>query len=407
MNPQAFYRDPYPVYTEARRTQGLTFVPELDAWLVSRREDVREVLGNPEQFSSAGALRPDHLPSKAALSVLSQGFGGVRTVLGADGDAHRRLRRPLSRGLSSAKVTAALPFITERAEALIGSFAGDGQVEWMAAYARPLPAAVIGHLVGLDPADAPGAIRGAQGAERLVFTELTEGEQVEVAQEIVDMQQLLDGYAHARRRAPRDDLFTEMVRDLAPGSEDLTLDQRKEIVSNVQNLLLAGHLTTTALLGTVVLNLLRDRRQWELLREQPRLIAAAIEEALRFEAPVQGFRRTVTTTVTLSGTELHEGDVVFVSFASAGRDADADADADAADGDLRADEFDIGREAFRHLSFGHGPHGCPGSQLAKEQVRISLEILIRELPGLRLAHTDITMAPTLIHRSPETLFLAW
>ncbi|MFG1961539.1 hypothetical protein [Nonomuraea sp. NPDC049028] len=216
MDPQGFYRDPYPVYTEARRTQGLTFVPELDAWLVSRREDVREVLGNPEQFSSAGALRPDYLPSKAALSVLSQGFGGVRTVLGAEGDAHRRLRRPLSRGLSSAKVAAALPFVTERAEALIGSFAGDGQVEWMDAYARPLPAAVIGHLVGLDPADAPGAIRGAQGAERLVFTELTETEQVEVAEEIVDMQRLLDGYARARRRAPRDDLFTEMVRDLAP-----------------------------------------------------------------------------------------------------------------------------------------------------------------------------------------------
>ena len=102
--------------------------------------------------------------------------------------------------------------------------------------------------------------------------------------------------------------------------------------------------------------------------------------------------------MTLSETDLHENDVVFVSFASAGRDADAD---------VRPDEFDISRPAFRHLSFGHGRHGCPGSQIAKEQVRITLEILIRELPGLRLARTDVTMAPTLIHRSPEELFLAW
>ncbi|MEU7001464.1 cytochrome P450 [Nonomuraea sp. NPDC046570] len=398
MNPQAFYRAPYPVYAEARRTRGLTFLPELGAYLVSRREDVREVLSKPEQFSSAGALRPDYLPSRAALTELIKGFGGVQAVLTADGDAHRRLRRPLTRGLSPARVAAALPFVTERAEALIGSFAGDGQVEWMDGYARPLPAAVIGHLVGLDPADTPGAIRGAQRAEELLFTELTEAEQVDVAKEIVDVQCLLDGYARARRKDPRDDLLTELVRDLAPGSGDLTLDQRKEIVSNVQNLLLAGHLTTTALLGTVVLNLLRDRRQWELLCEQPRLVPAAIEEAARFEAPIQGFRRTVTTGVTLSGTELHEDDVVFVSFASAGRDADATA---------RPDEFDITRPAFRHLSFGYGPHGCPGSQLAKEQVRISLEILLRELPGLRLAHTDITMAPTLIHHSPEALFLTW
>ena len=398
MNPQAFYRDPYPLYAEARRTRGLTFVPELDAWLVSRREDVREVLSRPEQFSSAGALRPDYLPGKAALSELVKGLGGVQAVLSADGDAHRRLRRPLTRGLSSARVAAALPYVTERAAALIGSFAGDGQVEWMDAYARPLPADVIGHLMGLDPADVPGAIRGAQRAESLVFTELTEAEQVAAAHEIVALQLLLDGYARARRREPRDDLCTEMVRELAPGSADLTLDQRREIVSNLQNLLLAGHLTTTALLGTVVLHLLRDRRQWELLCEQPRLVPAAIEEAVRFAAPVQGFRRTVTTGVTLGETELRANDVVFVSFASAGRDADANA---------RPDEFDIGRQAFRHLSFGHGPHGCPGSQLAKEQVRITLEILLRELPGLRLARTDITMAATLIHHSPEALFLAW
>ncbi|GAA3471521.1 cytochrome P450 Cyp144 [Nonomuraea roseola] len=398
VNPQAFYRDPYPVYAEARRARGLTFVPELGAWLVSRREDVREVLSKPEQFSSARALRPDYLPGKAALSELVKGFGGVQAVLTADGEAHRRLRRPLARGLSPARVAAALPFVTARAEALIGSFAGDGQVEWMEAYARPLPADVIGHLIGFDPADTHGAIRGAQRAEDLLFTELTEAEQVDAAKEIVALQHLLDGYARARRRDPRDDLITEMVRDLAPGSDDLTLDQRKEIVSNLQNLLLAGHLTATALLGTVVLNLLRDRRQWELLCEKPELVSVAIEEAARFEAPIQGFRRTVTTKVTLSGTELNENDVLFVSFASAGRDADANA---------RPDEFDITRPALRNLSFGHGPHGCPGSQLAKEQVRITLEMLIRDLPGLRLARTDVTMAPTLIHRSPEELFLAW
>ncbi|MEV2266884.1 cytochrome P450 [Nonomuraea africana] len=398
MNPQAFYRDPYPVYAEARRTRGLTFLPELDAWLVSRHEDVREVLRKPEQFSSARALRPDYLPGRAALSELVKGFGGVQAVLTADGDAHRRLRRPLTRGLSPARVVAALPFVTARAEALIGSFLGDGQVEWMAAYAKPLPADVIGHLIGLDPTDTPRAIHGAQRAEDLLFTELTEAEQVAAAKDIVALQHLLDGYARARRKDPRDDLITEMVRDLAPGSEELTLDQRKEIVSNLQNFLLAGHLTATALLGTVVLNLLRDRRQWELLCEQPQLIPAAIEEAARFEAPIQGFRRTITTGVSLSGTELHEDDVVFVSFASAGRDADAHE---------RPDEFDISRPALRHVSFGHGPHGCPGSQLAKEQMRITLEILIRELPGLRLARTDVTMAPTLIHRSPEALHLAW
>ncbi|MET7459132.1 cytochrome P450 [Nonomuraea sp. NPDC005501] len=393
-----FYRDPYPLYAEARRTPGLTFVPDLDAWLVSRREDVREVLSRPGQFSSAGALRPDVVPGGRALSEMAKGYGGARAVLTADGQAHRRLRRPLTRGLSPARIAAALPFVTERAEALIAGFAGDGRVEWMDAYARPLPAAVIGHLMGLDPADTPGAVHGGHQAEELVFAGLTEDQQVEAAKDVVTLQRLLDGYARARRTNPRDDLITEIVRDLAPGSGELTLGQRNEIVANVQNLLLAGHLTATALLGTVMLNLLRDRRQWELLCERPALIPAAVEEAVRFDAPIQGFRRTVTEDVTLGGTELHRDDMVFVSFASAGRDADPD---------THPDTFDIARPVARHLSFGHGPHGCPGSHLAKEQVRITLELLVRELPGLRLDRTDVTMAPTLIHRSPEALHLTW
>ncbi|MFE3450960.1 cytochrome P450 [Nonomuraea sp. NPDC059194] len=398
MTPEAFYRDPYPVYAEARRTRGLTFLPELGAWLVSRRDDVREVLSRPEHFSSARALKPDYLPGPAALSELVKGFGGVQAVLTADGEAHRRLRRPLTRGLSPTRVAAALPFVTKRAEELIGSFAGEGRVEWMAAYAKPLPADAIGHLLGLDPADVPGAISGAQRAESLLFSPLTEAEQVEAAKAVVALQYLLDGYARARRQDPRDDLITEMVRDLAPGTDELTLDQRKEIVSNLQNLLLAGHLTATALLGTLVLNLLRDRRQWELLFERPELVPAAIEEALRFEAPIQGFRRTVTTSVTLSGTQLDKDDVVFVSYASAGRDADLGA---------RPDEFDITRPPMRQLSFGHGPHGCPGSQLAKEQARITLQTLMRELPDLRLASDAVGMVPTLVHRSPEAVHLTW
>ncbi|MEV1179447.1 cytochrome P450 [Nonomuraea sp. NPDC049784] len=169
-------------------------------------------------------------------------------------------------------------------------------------------------------------------------------------------------------------------------------------MANTQNVMLAGHLTTTALLGTVVHRLLRDRRQWELLCGRPELAGAAVEEAARFEAPVQGFRRTVTRPLELAGTALGEGDAVFVSFGSAGRDEAVFE---------RPDEFDIAREPARHLSFGHGVHGCPGALLAREQLRITLELLVRELPGLRLAGEDVVMAATLIHRAPEELFLAW
>ncbi|MEV0390856.1 cytochrome P450 [Nonomuraea sp. NPDC050643] len=396
MDREALYRDPYPLYARARAAPGLTFVEELDAWLVARHADVREVLSRADDFSSRGALRPDVMPAPRALAALAGAPGGAPVVLSTDGEAHARLRRPLTRGLSPARVAAALPFAESAAAELVASFAKEGGVEWMAGYARPLPAAVIGHLLGLDPADVPGAVRAGRRAEELLFTPMTEEAQIAAAREVAGLRHLLD--AHAARSRTRENLTGELARGLAPGPGEPSPGQRDEIASNVENLMLAGHLTTTALLGTVVHRLLRDRRQWELLCARPELITAAIEEAARFEAPVQGFRRQVTRPLRLSGTELGPGDTVFVSFASAGRDAAVYE---------RPDEFDLAREPARHLSFGHGVHGCPGALLAREQLRITLELLVRELPGLRLASQDVVMAATLIHRAPEELLLRW
>jgi cytochrome P450 len=390
-------QDPYATYARARRAPGLTFVAELDAWLVSRQADAREVLRRPDDFSSANALVPDVPPSPAVLAELSRGLGGWPTVVTSDGAAHQRYRAPLSRGLSPARVVAAVPFIRERAAALVDSFAGEQQVELVGRYARRLPGEVIGHLLGLAAQDVPIAIEGSHRAEQLLFRPLPADEQLRAARDVVALQHLLDGYARARRAAPGDDLCSELVSALAPGDGELSLDQRREIVSNLQNLLIAGHLTTTALIGTALLHLLHDRRQWELLCERPELIPAAVEEAARFDTAVQGFRRVTTRPVTIAGTDLPAGAAVFVAFGSANRDEAAGE---------RLDVFDITRTPVRHLAFGHGVHGCPGAQLAREQVKVTLETLTSRVPGLRLAPGgDRTMIPTMIHRSPRTLLV--
>ncbi|MET7621600.1 cytochrome P450 [Streptomyces sp. NPDC005408] len=394
-------RDPYPLYARARRTEGLTFVPELDAWLVARDADVREVLRRPEEFSSVRALLPDVMPSPAALEVLSKGFGKRPTVVSTDGPAHQRHRAPLNSGLSAGRIAALVPYAAERAEELVDGFAEDGGVELMGAYARRLPGQVIGRLIGFDPADVPLAVHGGYRAEELLFRPLEPEAQVGVAEDVVAMQRLLDEYIRDRRRSPRDDLLSGMVAALAPGSGELTLDQRHELVSNLQNFLIAGHLTTTALIGSTLLHLLSDRRQWELICTDPELIPAAVEEAARYDTAVQGFRRTTTRPVTIAGTDLPAGATVFVAYGSANRDEDRYD---------RPDVFDITRPLSRqHVAFGNGTHGCPGSQLAREQLRLTLELFERRLPGLRLDvdRLPVVMRPTLIHRSPEALHLVW
>ncbi|MEU1042878.1 cytochrome P450 [Streptomyces sp. NPDC005551] len=394
-----FQRDPYPLYDRARRAERLLYVPELDAWLVARDEDVREVLRRPEDFSSANALRPDVVPSPAALAVLGGGFGGRPVVLTSDGARHRELRAPLVRGLSSARVEAVLPYAAERAAALVDGFAKDGRVELMSAYARRLPGEVVGRIIGLDPRDVPAVVRGGHRAEELLFRRLPEDEQVAAARDVVAGQHVLDACARDRRARPRDDLATELVASLAPGTGELTLDQRHEIVGHLQNLLIAGHLTTTALIGNTILHLLRHPRQWDLLCAEPHRAPAAVEEAARYDSVLQGFRRITTRPVTLAGAELPSGAAVFVAFGAANRDGARHA---------RPDEFDITRDPDRHLAFGLGVHSCPGSQLAREQVRLTLQQLTARLPGLRLAEKGaVTMRPTLIHRSPESLHLVW
>ncbi|WP_416960995.1 cytochrome P450 [Streptomyces sp. Agncl-13] len=394
-------RDPYPAYTRARQTEGLTHLAELDAWLVARDADVREVLRRPEDFSSAMALRPDVLPAPAALAVLGGGFGGRPVVVTADGAQHQQLRAPVVRGLSPARVTAVLPYAAERAAALVDTFAKDGHVELMSAYARRLPGEVVGRIVGLAPADVPGAVHGGHRAEELLFRPLEEDEQIAAANDVVAMQHTLDRYVRERHAQPREDLCTELIASVTEEGDggDLTLEHRHQLVAHLQNLLIAGHLTTTALIGTTVLHLLRHRDQWELLCAEPERIPAAIEEAARYDTALQGFRRVTTRPLVLAGTELPAGAALFVAFGAANRDERRHA---------RAGTFDITRTPSRHLAFGFGVHSCPGSQLAREQLRLTLEELTSRLPGLRLAQDrPVTMRPTMIHRSPYALHLNW
>jgi len=394
-------RDPYPAYTRARQTEGLTHLAELDAWLVARDADVREVLRRPEDFSSSMALRPDVLPARAALAVLGGGFGGRPVVVTADGAQHQQLRAPVVRGLSPARVAAVLPYAAERAAALVDTFAKDGHVELMSAYARRLPGEVVGRIVGLDPADVPGVVHGGHRAEELLFRPLEEDEQIAAAGDVVAMQHTLDRYVRERHAQPREDLCTELIASVTEEEDggDLTLEHRHQLVAHLQNLLIAGHLTTTALIGTTVLHLLRHPDQWELLCAEPERIPAAIEEAARYDTALQGFRRVTTRPLVLAGTELPAGAALFVAFGAANRDERRHA---------RAGTFDITRAPSRHLAFGFGVHSCPGSQLAREQLRLTLEELTGRLPGLRLAQDrPVTMRPTMIHRSPYALHLNW
>ena len=201
----------------------------------------------------------------------------------------------------------------------------------------------------------------------------------------------------ARRADPQDDLVSALLA--ARDQEDALTEE--EVFGTVVLLIVAGHETTVGLIGNAVVNLLSHPDQLELVRADASLIPAAVEEALRYEGPVErALNRWAATDVELGGQTIRKGELVIAIVNAADRDPDRFDD---------PDRLDVQREDSRHLAFGRGSHFCLGAPLARLEAAIALETLFRRLPGLRLAaeRDELEWRPTPGFRRLETLPVGW
>jgi cytochrome P450 len=405
---EIWFQDPYAAFAQGRQAAGPSFVPALGAWVVARHDDVLEVLRRADEFSSADTLPRDEMLPLAVRAELADSIGGRPVVVNSDGAAHRRYRAPLLAGLTAARVEQVVPFIGQRATELVEGFAGDGHVEFVSRFTSVLASETIGRLIGLEPEEVAQAVHGTTQALVMYFFPVGDEHKARAARKFAEMRAMIDEHVRRRHAEPRDDLSSALLGALVPdGGGELTLDQRHEVASNVLNLFIAGFITATPLLGTMVLNLLQHREQWELLCAKPELIPAAVEEATRYDTSMQSVRRITTAPVTLAGVEIPAGATLLVALASANRDAEAHD---------QPDTFDITRPtsagpgAASHVSFGHGPHACVGAQLFREEARATLRVLTERLPSLRLAPQEQgTMGRSVVPRdgSLQELNLVW
>jgi len=229
----------------------------------------------------------------------------------------------------------------------------------------------------------------------LMSVQLDEERQVACARNTVAFQQYLAGLIAERRNAPQDDLISALLLH-ATGQESLT---ETELVITLQGLILAGHESTTNMIGTGLLLLLEHPEQWQSLCEHPEHIPLTVEEILRYDAPIQMFARTTTQEVTVDGVTLPEDASLLLLYGSGNRDETAFP---------HADEFQCQRTPNHHLAFGHGVHFCVGAALARLEGRIAFEVLCQRLPHLRLVPgQELTHIPTLLFRGYEKLEVVW
>jgi cytochrome P450 len=354
--------DPPPSYQRAQHEDPVTRVDLWDGthcWLVTRYQDVRSVLGDPR--FSADATRdgfPFLSPGRKIIGTVGQSF------IRMDDPEHTRFRRMLTSDFMLKKMETLRPRIQYIADDLLDRMtAGRTQADLVAEFALPLPSLVICLLLGV-PYEDHGYF---QSCSRVMLDNRSTPEEIRVARE--DLSGYMARLAKQKRVEPDDGIVSRLA-----GREELTDD---EVASMGLLLLVAGHETTANMTSLSVLALLRNPEQLARLQEDPTRIKGAVEELLRYLSIVHsGLPRVATEDLELGGRQIKAGEGVLCMINTANRDEEAFP---------LADDLDVHRDARRHVAFGFGVHQCLGQPLARAELQIALETILRRLPDLRLA----------------------
>lgn len=364
--------DPYDFYARARQQEPVTFCPDLNAWLVTRYEDIKSVLSQPEIFSASNSLFSYSISIyPQTLEELSKGYPPPAIAITSDGAEHRRLRAPLRKVFSSDRVKVLESFMREMANSLVDTFIEDRRVEIMEQFAYPFAAEAVHKLLGIPRLDIKQVRQWCQEWYALYTKKLDEEHQTAYAKSTVALLHYFADLIAERQATPQDDGISELVRFGPTGDQSLT---QTELIYTL--LLLQGGYTNPAnLIGNGLRLLLEQPERWRIMREQPERIPQIVEEIVRFDGPIKIFARVTTQEVTLGGVTLPENTPLLIPFGSGSRDEAFCP---------HAGEFQVQRATTNHLGWGLGTHSCAAAALARLEGQMAFEVLGQRFPQLRL-----------------------
>jgi len=365
--------NPFPLFASVRElgpVHRVTLADGHDAWLVVGYEEARKAL-NDTRLS-----KDMHAALASGEGVVAEGLPGpafARHMLSVDPPDHTRLRRLVSAAFTPRRVEslrAPVQAIIDRLLDEVEAAGPDATVDLVSAFAFPLPFTVICELLGVPEPD-----RGplGRGLTALLMPTTTDAEYAKAKAGSDTVVGMLEALVEAKQSDPGDDLVSALI-SARDGQERLTT---QELLSTIFQLIVAGHDTTASLIGNAVVALLEQPDQLAELRSAPASVAAAIEELLRFDAPVphSTFRYAVAP-IDIAGETIPTGAQVIICLAAANRDGDHYG---------HPEQLDLDRTETRHLAFGHGIHFCLGAPLARMEGQLAIGTLLRRFPELRLA----------------------
>ena len=388
----AFRADPYSLYARMRREDPVHQAP-FGRWVLSRYADCVSVLKDPrassdltntEAYQRAIEKRGDAGPDDPLLKM--------RPFLIMDPPDHTRLRGLVSRAFTPKVVEGLRPRIQELVDTLLDVVAERGSIELIEDFAYPLPVTVICELLGVPPEDHATFKEWSRDLAR--GQDPPEVVPPEVRKRSVEAMQRFMDYFRAqikeRRKKPTDDLLSALIVAEEAGDK-LTED---ELLATCVFLLAAGHETTVNLIGNGMLALLRHPDQLDKLRDDPSLASSAVEELLRYDAPVQFALRTAKEEIEIGGRTIPKGQQIIVLLGAANRDPEQFPD---------PDRLDITRADNRHIAFGFGIHFCLGAPLARIEGEIAFRTLVRRFRRLELQTDALEYKENIVLRGLASL----
>lgn len=368
-----FRQSPYHVYSSLRAHNPVFWSEEIQAWLITRYDDVVSCLR--DERISANRIIPR---IKQFPSAFQAEFAPLLNVLSMwplmlDRPEHTRLRTLINKAMVPGVITSFIPQIEKQAGELLDAALPGDTIDIIQSLALPFPLNVVSGIIGVREEDRPQL--KAFAVDIVNFFGCPPAEYIERARTamraVKDTSAILRTIIAQRRIKPEQDLISSLIR----AEENGDILSEDEIIATCLMMVFAGFETTTNLIGNGLLLLLQHPEQLQKLRETPALMPAAIREMLRFESPVQRLSRMAVEDFTLHGSQIRKGDLIFLIAASANRDENKFS---------HPDVFDITRDGRNHLAFGHSIHLCPGNNLAQLEAQILFDALLKRAPYITL-----------------------
>jgi len=387
-----FFTDPYAFYHRLRSEDPVYWSHRLGAWLLTRYADVSFALHDP-RLRSGNRIRAimSQLPAtvQAECEPLYQHL--TKMMAFTDPPDHTRLRTLVSKAFTPGTVTGLRPRIQGIVDELLDKAEGTGQADLVRDFAFPLPAIVICEMLGI-PVEAREQFK--QWSNNIVgfvsAGQVTPAKAKAAQQSVAALTNYFRGLAEQRRRHPCGDLLSALV--LAEEKGDKLTEE--ELFSMCVQLFFAGFETTEGLIGNGLLALMQHPDQLRKLRDDPSLIASAVEEFLRYDNSVQRQARVASVDITISGRPILQGQYLLLFIGAANRDPAQFPN---------PDQLDISRRDNKHVAFGHGIHFCIGASLARLEAEIAINTILRRFPNLRLIPQSLEWEELLALRKLKSL----